>query len=432
MVELAKAPRAAQRPARKTLASDIRDRAPRPPADSARVRRRGFLALGAGFASAVAWRAVPTHAAPVGQTVVCAGFDADAIDSALAAAGPFGDVFLPEGTYLITRTIAIPSDGVSLHGAGDATVLQARDETFNLLYLAGRANVTVRALRIVGAGRDGPGGIGVLADSCQALDLDSLTLQACGSSDASGIQFVSTRFSRIANSTFENNGRGILLYNGAANNVIDACSGHANVKEMIFLTEGCTDCTISNCKSDGDGSGGAAVSIAVHKSNRSVLSGSTVLRSGHEQGVEIAAGDDNVVSNCTISDSNWAGLHIVNSQRTTIVGNVITGNQQAGILLRSAGDASEVRPSDGCTIVANVIAGNNPTGRTLPDADWSGIEVERGNNVRIERNLLRDNHAVAIHVSAGNSGTQIHQNVVDGRHTAVLVDEGTSTSSDIA
>jgi parallel beta-helix repeat protein len=200
---------------------------------------------------------------------------------------------------------------------------------------------------------------------------------------------------------------------------------------MIFLTEGCTDCTVSNCASDGDGSRGAAVSIAMHKSHRSVLSGSTILRSGNEQGLEIAAGDDNVVTHCTIADSNWAGLHIVNSQRTTIMSNVITGNQQAGVLLRSAGDASESRPSDGCMIVGNVIADNNPGNHPLPEAGWSGIEIERGSNVHVERNVFRDNHATAVHVGPGNRGTQIRNNLFQGAHTALLLDEGSETSSDV-
>ena len=81
-------------------------------------------------------------------------------------------------------------------------------------------------------------------------------------------------------------------------------------------------------------------------------------------------------------------------------------------------------------IVANLIADNNPTGRQLPDVDWSAIDVERGSNVHIERNLMRDNHAAAIHIGPGNSGTVIHQNTFSGAHTAVLVDEGTATNTD--
>ena len=244
---------------------------------------------------------------------------------------------------------------------------------------------------IVGAGRDGPGGIGILADSCFGCSFDNLSIEACGSADASGIHLRATTYSHIGNSSFVHNGRGIQLYKGSSHNVISGCTGRDNAKEMMFLTDGCTDCTLADCISDGDGMRGAAVSIALHRSDRSVLSGSTIRRSGREQGVEIAAGDDNVVSGCTISESNWAGLHIVNAQRTVVVGNSISGNQQAGILLRSAGDQTESRPSDGCQIVGNVITGNNPTRRPLSEVGWSAVELERGSGVRIERNTFRDN-----------------------------------------
>jgi parallel beta-helix repeat protein len=406
------------------------------------VRRRSVFALIAGAGAVFGGHAFPwstpetssvgvSQAAPDGPTVVVAGYTADAPQSALQSAGAFGDVYLPEGIYMLDRTITIDEDGVSLRGARAGTVLQARSAAFNLLYLHNRTNVTIRDLSIVGAGSDGAGGIGILADACIGCTFQALSVQSCGSSDASGIHLRDTRFSRISKSSFVGNGRGIHLYHNASNNIIDWCTGAGNAKEMIFLTEGCTDCIITGCTSENDGRTGAAVSIAIHRSDRSVLSGSEVRRSGQEQGVEIAAGDDNVVANCTIADSNWAGLHIVNAQRTIVAGNLISGNKQAGILLRSAGDSSESRPADGCVISGNVIEGNNPDGRPLAEAGWSAIELERGSNVRIERNFLRDNHATAIHIAAGNRATNVQNNVFQGAHSALLVDEGTASSSDI-
>ena len=392
----------------------------------------GLMVRALPFAESAAIPAISASAAPAADTVVCNGFTVEAIEGALATAGPFGDVLLPSGTYSIDRTITIPSDGLSIRGTGSDTVLQARDESFNVLYLHDRSNVSIRDLKIVGAGRDGAGGIGLLADSCTGCLFEGLLVESCGSSDASGIHLRSTSFSHIANSSFVGNGRGIHVYSNSTYNVISACNGRGNAKEMIFLTEGCTDCTLADCVSDGDGMRGAAVSIALHQSDRSIITGSSILRSGHEQGVEIAAGNDNVVANCTIADSNWAGLHIVNSQRARIVGNTITGNQQAGILLRSAGDPSESRPSDGCQIIGNLIADNNPTGRPLQEAGWSGVEIESGSSVQIERNVFRDNASAAIHIAAGNRGTLIRGNVFQGGHAALLVDNGSQTDADVA
>jgi parallel beta-helix repeat protein len=200
---------------------------------------------------------------------------------------------------------------------------------------------------------------------------------------------------------------------------------------MIFLTTGCSDSTISNCTSDGDGASAPAVSIAIHRSDRTSLTDSVIHRSGKEQGVEIAASADNVVSGCTISESAWGGLHIVNSVRTIVTANRIVDNQQSGIIIRAAGTPSDVRPSDDLVITGNEISRNNVAGRPVNEVSWAGIEIESGNNIRIEDNVMADNHSAAIYVHPGNTGTRIAGNQISGDHGRVLVNRGEATTADI-
>jgi parallel beta-helix repeat protein len=365
------------------------------------------------------------------HTVTCEGFTASAIVDCLKAAGPGTEIYLPAGNYTIDQSIVIPTDRLVLRGAGRATVLQATDNSFNMIRLSERREMRLADFAIRGAGTDGPGGVGIHAYKVQACQFDNLWIERCGSADAAGIYLDSSQQNQIADCHVEANGRGIFLYRDSSGNTIDGCTGHANAKEMIFLSNGCRDCVISNCVSDNDGSSSPAVSIAIHRSDRSRLVSCTVLRSGKEQGVEIAAGDDNVVMSCTISDSNWAGLHIVNAQRVLVANNTITGNKQSGITLRSDGDPSEVRPSDYCVIRGNLIADNNSDGAAMQGTSRAGIEIERGNHVTIEGNQIRNNRGAAIYVGPGNVGTEIHGNEIGGSHAAHLVNQGVSTVADI-
>ena len=283
-----------------------------------------------------------------------------------------------------------------------------------------------------GAGQDGPGGAGIVADGIKLCTFDNLRIENFGSSDAAGLFMVGSSQNRIVNCHFEGNGRGLHLYQNSTENVIDGCSSHANAKEMIFLTTGCSDNQIMNCLSDGDGSRAPAVSIAIHRSDRTSLTNSTVLHTGLEQGVEIAASADNAVMGCTIAQSSWAGLHIVNSIRTQVVGNTISGNQQSGIVLRSAGNPEDVRPCDNCVIARNLIANNNQGGLTLAQARWVGIESEQANNTVIEQNEVVENGSAAIYIAPGNQGTRVANNTISGQHAVTLLDEGAATVSDLS
>jgi parallel beta-helix repeat protein len=200
---------------------------------------------------------------------------------------------------------------------------------------------------------------------------------------------------------------------------------------MIFLTTGCTDSTIANCLSDGDGASAPAVSIAIHRSDRTSLTDTVVRRSGKEQGVEIAASADNVVSGCTISESAWGGLHIVNAVRTVVTANRITDNQQSGIIIRAAGTPEDVRPSDDLVISGNEISRNNLAGRSVNEVSWAGVEIESGNRIVIENNVFADNRTTAVYIHPGNTGTRITGNQVTGEHARLVINRAEGTSSDI-
>ena len=374
----------------------------------------------------------PQAVEPGDGAIICSEFTADGIASCLAQVVDGGEVYLPAGTYTIDRIVIVPRGNVTIHGAGDATILQATSSDFNLLYLGDRSGVTIGELVFRGAGQDGAGGGGIVGDRIRDSRFRNLRFERCGSSDATALLLQESSGNQITGCTFDSNGRGIQLYRNCTNNVIDSCTGRANAKEVVFLNEGCTDNVISNCVSDNDGSRAPAVSIAMRYSHRSALLNCTVRRSGREQGVELAAGDDYLVSGCTIADSHWSGLHVINSQRAVIVGNTITGNFESGVLLRSGGAPEESRSCDGCLIAGNVIAGNNPSGQTLPDKTWAGVEIQNGSNVRVLGNRLRDNHSAGIYVGSGNSGTVVRANQFEGAHLSALVDHGTGTVADHA
>jgi len=71
----------------------------------------------------------------------------EAIDSLLAEGG---EVYLPEGTYIITAPITLPSN-ITLCGAGKSTILRCADNTdINILYAIDKTNITIKDLTLDG------------------------------------------------------------------------------------------------------------------------------------------------------------------------------------------------------------------------------------------------------------------------------------------
>jgi len=331
---------------------------------------------------------------------------AAAITAAKAAGG--GIVFLPAGTYLITATLTVDGNNITIQGAGrSATIIKT---VGNHLILSG----------------------------LNASGLEVRDLQVLGDADAA-----------------KTNQRGIQ-WTGVTDGLIDNVWAKNTAYDGILLLSGCLNCTVSNCRVTGVGDDGiniggdpvaattgntvtgcvisGATNVGIHISDRSSFSsvtGNTI--TGCDKGIDTynagvysGLGNNSIVGN-TVNGCTTYGIYIFNSSRNVVAGNNVEGGG-TGIYLVSSSECSvtgnvvtnpstySIRANPNCTDV--VIADNKIVGATARAFIESPRTQFTGNNMRGSAGSVllaaaADSSVVSNNVITNGTGNDIECNAAE-------------------
>lgn len=147
----------------------------------------GFVQSGSGSGSS---RSVQTElrelcfnvkSGPFGATGDGTTDDTTAINNALTAAANGGTVYFPAGTYLITSTLTIPGDGVTLVGEGYDSLINSNTANVNIVTATSRAGFRVANLRLNANGSSAGDDQGncLQITTCTDFILENLWLENC-------------------------------------------------------------------------------------------------------------------------------------------------------------------------------------------------------------------------------------------------------------
>lgn len=357
-----------------------------------------------------------------------------AIDLAEAAGGT---VYFPQGDYLITATLVIDSDNVTLLGTGGASRIIAATGSGDIALTVASENVKIKDMVFVGGVSTEPaaaneavkllnGAIRTEISGCLFTGDSASTgfnVQVRGDAGATDTRITNNHFERVIGDATSGYGYGIQLA-GALRAIISnnvSVQGTVHGRHHVYLSTTSTDCVVS----DNVLRGGYSACITVYtpsgsSSEQNVFSGNTIdglgtAASGTNGGmVELVGGvRNNVITGNTIYNSAVHGIKIESRGDSTCTGNMVTGNSvftcvKSGIYLNGAlntmvainrvdnagQDGIEISSSaetpDGNFLVANQVTGMGHT---------HAITLS-GNTMATSSNYLE----------AGSSGTYDNEN----------------------
>jgi len=278
--------------------------------------------------------------------------------NALPASG--GVVYIREGTYTVSSSIAIISSNVTLVGAGAATKI----------FLANGANVDVISATW--------GQNIVIANLC--IDGNKANQTAA----SSGIKFTNVENSRISGCRIEKSKDCGVYLDSSSRNVI-------------------TNSTVES---------GGNLGIYLSSSNNNTVMGNTI-ESNSDDGIHLYSGsNNNTVMGNTIESNSSDGIFCSGSNNNTVMGNTIESNSGIGIYLYSGsnnntvmGNTIKSNSSDG--IFCNGANNNTITGNTSESNGGSGIQLYSSSNNSVTGNTIKSNGSYGIMIASSNNNVVV-------------------------
>ena len=185
-----------------------------------------------------------------------------AIQEAMDAAAEGDKVYLPAGTYRISKFLA-PKSATKIIGAGanSTTILYVGDTPHSLLSITKAKNVEVANLTLDGGGSKTPSEDGIKAELSSDLYIHDIAVRNLGSHhDGDGIQLAQkVTDSRFENCTFSNIGvgdkwsSGFRISHGSSRNRIIGNTIDQTGRGGILCNDGCNDLIIQKNKITGSG-----------------------------------------------------------------------------------------------------------------------------------------------------------------------------------
>lgn len=347
----------------------------------------------------------------------CPGTD-DGIRAALSYLGASGgSIQLTGGTFDVDTTITVSNPGITIYGAGDATVLRNTHSTGVDIFNITAAGVTIRTLKIDGqngtktAGR----GIEITADDAR---VENCTVSAtpdaaiwssgqrtvvngnrifspgdAGSVDGYGVLFSSSSDGRVEGNYIGNpKSSGIYLFSASERNrvtVNEINTGPDNGirfegKATTVTTNTIYDMDVNGIRANGDSS-----TVASNTIFRCNLAGI------YTNGVDGGTWASNTVMYCTNSGLG-VGHETKNTNGLHIVANYSARNTGAGIVV----NPSTTRAITNLTIANNQLLANSFEGVRVIGASFASTayvygNVSQGNTVSDTENLSATNWTYA-------------------------------------
>lgn len=329
----------------------------------------------------------PSHSI-LTRRIECEVFTAAGINACMAELGASGgEVYLPENTYLITESIVIPQDNITLCGAGKGTILNASaGQAFHIIDLGTHHRCVIKDLQIIG----NIGEIGTWYGITMS-NATYLTVEGCYISDTDnvGILLHGTNLIVTKNILDQCGGIGIYALTGSqieiSENVIRLCASG------IVSGGGMTFCTIANNKIYDPVTHGVQVT-----NGWANIHDNTIYTAG-TSGIDIASASpscqviDNTIYN---GNNNGSDIRVRGASHYAI----IIGNQCYSTAIHSE-RAIWLENGDYAIVQGNVSIGHDTCGIQI---DAASTNASIGGNILLDTVKVIDNgsdHTFAVHAS---------------------------------
>jgi parallel beta-helix repeat protein len=323
--------------------------------------------------------------------------DTSAIQRAInAVAGTGGTVRIPDGTYLINPTVVSGRNGLVLGSdmtlsLAPGAVLQAMPQTASTYYMvvvSAVSNVNVIGGTLVGDrtthnGTTGEWGMGLCVNAATNVVIQGVTARDCWGDGfyLSGANAGVTLCAVVADHNRRQGlsvvqGDGIVVRGSTFKNTIGTAPEFGvdiepNPGETVtnFLLTGCT---FTGNHGGGIGGGPPATAAGTAFFTRSTITGNVISGNG-AQGIVISCCSGDTISNNVVSGTVGYGIILRgNATNMTVLGNTVTGSTRDGIYLENC--------------AGSVVTGNTATGNT-----GRGINAIPGCGATVSANTLSGN-----------------------------------------
>ncbi|MBN1346725.1 MAG: right-handed parallel beta-helix repeat-containing protein [Phycisphaerae bacterium] len=285
-----------------------------------------------------------SHPLPA-KTITATGTDTPAIEAAIAQSNTGDTVFLPEGTYTITKPVA-PKSKTCLRGAGrDETILRfVADKPAPMIVLANCDDVELCHLALDGA-NNANAAQGISAANARRLNLHHLTIRNLVKGQGfgpHGILFSGANPSKengvtdsvISDCRIENVGIGakfggaIRLSWGSSRNQVLRCTIDNTGRGGIFADNGSNDLVIRHNTVTRSGGEGLGIEVWGH-CDRAVIEDNRIDHWLSVGGCNLAAVRRNVISDKS-GTYKFCGIEGIGSY-LVITDNLVDGGQKIGL-----------------------------------------------------------------------------------------------------
>ncbi len=341
---------------------------------------------------------------------LCDGVDDQVEINAAIAALPStgGKILLREGTYNLTKCIAMNRSNVTLQGMGDSTVLKrmydqkwegnVNGDPGSMVQITGSYN-TIKDMFLDGnnAKFKGTGNYGMILDAVSHITIrgmmckghttaiylgashyNIITENECYENSGMGI-FIFGQYNTIANNRSYRNGRGIGAYGNASNNGTNynTITGNVcteNAYQGIWGWQYCYENTISGNTCGQNGWGivfGAESKFNTFTANNCCYNKNV--------GIELGGtGSERVNANSVTGNTcynNATGIRLSNASFNTVSGNTCTRGSASSGAFGSAEYSILVEN----TSTSNLISSNNLSGKNIVVLGDSAYNITTGN-----------------------------------------------------
>jgi parallel beta-helix repeat protein len=253
---------------------------------------------------------------------VCDGIDDQEQINAAIAALPAGGgrISLLEGTYQLTGSVDVTTDGVTIFGLGHSTVLQSTTN-HAVIEINNSDNCNIQSLRIIGTGAGNGANRGVYLNVASGCTISDLWIDSCGNA---GIYLTQSNRNVIYSVLCDDNVlAGIYMGDSDFNSLVstNTTGGGAVNRGLVLAT--CEYNRIIGHYSDGNLSG---ISLGANSHNNNFTS--CVSINNNQEGILIGGGCTyNNVNNSQTNANGQVGIQMnAGADNNNVISNVATGN----------------------------------------------------------------------------------------------------------
>lgn len=378
--------------------------------------------------------------------------DAAAIQAALDAAGAAGGtVLIPAGTYIINTKLDVDAgDNVRIVGVG-RPIIQAGASIAGLIDANGVNDLAIEGIRLNGASNISSNGRNLEITGCTNVVVREVESYDLSTGTTAGIYVNGSNRVKLLNNIIRDIGRAIYFTGGDCNDFEIAGNEIYNHGRLGISIEGSASVNHSrghihhNYLHDHEDQGSGRLQIVVGGndanlnqdiaiSNNVVVGNGVHFNDGTTPGsadqIIVQRTDGFVIEGNASRDGGDRGITVSQQAKNGIVrGNIVTGNDTAGISVGSAASTT----TDQIVVTGNIFWNNGKDSGAVPVVD-AGVYINNASNVLVEGNNFNDSattqdHGIEI---IDSSNVRIGINTYSGLGVDSINDVSGNTNVEVA